>query len=92
MASKFWEDINFWNIDYADRFPNRFSLKSINELENRFFALCDYNLFISYPYYLKYYFAINAINNPVNEFIARAEIEKKLRESNYGDSSNYSVM
>ncbi len=60
LASKFWEDINFWNIDFAERFPGRFPLQSINELENRFFALCQYNLFISFPYYLKYYFAINA--------------------------------
>ena len=60
LASKFWEDINFWNIDYAEAL-NYYSLRSINRLECEFVAMCEYNLFVSAELYSKYYLAIKQI-------------------------------
>ena len=39
LASKFWEDINFWNIDYVDRL-SLYPLKAINTMEAEFLSLC----------------------------------------------------
>ena len=33
LASKFWEDINFWNVDYEDHL-NLYDLKAINRMES----------------------------------------------------------
>ena len=57
LASKFWEDINFWNVDYVDAI-NLYPLKSINRLESEFLSLCDFNLFVSAELYLQYYLAV----------------------------------
>jgi hypothetical protein len=50
LASKFWEDINFWNIDYVERL-NLYPLKSINRMESEFISLCDYNIYVSAELY-----------------------------------------
>jgi len=33
LASKFWEDINFWNVDYEEHL-NLYDLKAINRMES----------------------------------------------------------
>ena len=53
LASKFWEDINFWNIDYVERL-NLYPLKSINRMESEFISLCDYNIYVSAELYQAY--------------------------------------
>ena len=50
-ASKFWEDINFWNVDYVDGL-GMYPLKAINRMESEFLSLCDYNLFVSAELYI----------------------------------------
>ena len=40
LASKFWEDINFWNVDYVDALAI-YNLKSINRMESEFVSLCE---------------------------------------------------
>jgi len=65
LASKFWEDLNFWNIDYAEALPF-FPLKSINRLECEFLSLCGYNLFVDADKYYKYFNAVRHINK-INE-------------------------
>ena len=50
LASKFWEDVNFWNIDYVtalDLYP----LKAINRMESEFISLCEYNIYVSAELY-----------------------------------------
>ena len=64
LASKFWEDINFWNVDYVESLQI-YDLRSINRLESEFVSLCDYNLFVSAENYTKYYIAVREINNPL---------------------------
>ena len=64
LASKFWEDINFWNVDYVDAL-NLYNLKSINRMESEFVSLCEYNLFVSADLYAQYYLAVRELNNPL---------------------------
>lgn len=54
LASKFWEDICFWNADYSDTL-NFYPLKSINRMESEFISLCDYNIYVSAELYANYY-------------------------------------
>lgn len=53
LASKFWEDISFWNIDYVDRL-DLYPLKSINRMECEFLSLCNYNIYVSAELYSSY--------------------------------------
>ena len=53
LASKFWEDINFWNIDYVETLEI-FPLKSINRMESEFLSLCDYNIYVGAKLYASY--------------------------------------
>jgi Cyclin len=53
LASKFWEDINFWNVDYVDGL-DLYPLKSINRMESEFISLCDYNIYVSAEKYIMY--------------------------------------
>mmetsp|Transcript_45174 Transcript_45174/g.32990 ORF Transcript_45174/g.32990 Transcript_45174/m.32990 type:complete len:425 (-) Transcript_45174:221-1495(-) len=64
LASKFWEDINFWNVDYVEAL-DLYPLKAINQLENEFLSLCDYNLFVSAEMYTQYNMAVKELSNPV---------------------------
>ena len=66
MASKFWEDINFWNVDYVEA-VSHFPLLSINRLECEFMAMCNYELFVSAELYSKYYLAIKEYINPAQK-------------------------
>ena len=64
LASKFWEDINFWNVDYVDAL-GLYPLKSINRMESEFVSLCNYNLFVSADLYTQYYVAVREISNQI---------------------------
>ena len=57
LASKFWEDLNFWNVDFLG-VGQSYSLEGINQMESEFLALSKYNLFVSAGLYAKYYFAV----------------------------------
>ena len=55
LASKFWEDINFWNVDYVDQL-DLYSLVAVNRMESEFISLSDYNMYVSaekYDWYQK---------------------------------------
>jgi Cyclin, N-terminal domain len=54
LASKFWEDINFWNVDYVDHLENMYPLKAINRMESEFLSLCNYNIYVSAEKYIHY--------------------------------------
>ena len=65
LASKFWEDINFWNVDYVDGL-GLYPLKSINRMESEFVSLCEYNLFVSADLYTQYFLAVREISSQLN--------------------------
>lgn len=77
LASKFWEDICFWNIDYAESL-NFYPLKSINRMESEFISLCNYNIYVSAELYASYF------NNVKEQF---RKITKKVN----GDASEVSL-
>lgn len=54
LASKFWEDICFWNADYCQAL-NIYPLKSINRMESEFIGLCNYDIYVSAELYSQYY-------------------------------------
>jgi hypothetical protein len=53
LASKFWEDISYWNIDFVERM-DIYPLKSINRMESEFLSLCNYNIYVSAELYTQY--------------------------------------
>ena len=53
LASKFWEDINFWNIDYVEHLE-LYDLKATNRMESEFLSLCAYNIYVSMDTYKEY--------------------------------------
>ena len=57
LASKFWEDLNFWNVDFLG-VGQTYTLEGINQIESIFLSLWQYNLFVSAPLYARYYFAV----------------------------------
>ena len=64
LASKFWEDINFWNIDYVEQL-DLYPLKAINRMESEFISLCDYNIYVSAKMYARYQIQVRQLSNPV---------------------------
>jgi hypothetical protein len=63
LASKFWEDLNFWNVDFLG-VGQSYTLEGINLMESEFLGLCEYNLFVSASLYARYYFAVRDKFNP----------------------------
>jgi len=59
-ASKVWDDLASWNIEFAELFPI-IGLKEVNELEKLFLTKLDYQLFVSPSVYAKYYFALRQV-------------------------------
>lgn len=62
LASKFWEDVNYWNIDYEEHL-GLYPLKSINRMESEFLSLCDYNMYVSAELYANYQEKVRMITN-----------------------------
>ena len=53
LASKFWEDIIWYNVDFVEALQI-YSLRSINRMESEFLSLCDYNIYVSAEKYERY--------------------------------------
>ena len=53
LASKFWEDIIWYNVDFVDNLQI-YSLRSINRMESEFLSLCGYNIYVSAEMYEQY--------------------------------------
>ena len=60
VASKVWDDLSSWNVEFSDLFP-LLPLKSINNLERLFLDTLKYNLFVASSVYATYYFALRAL-------------------------------
>jgi len=72
LASKFWEDLNFWNVDFLG-VGQSYSLEGINQIESEFLALCEYNLFVSASLYARYYFAVR------EKFVSKEEHKERIK-------------
>ncbi len=92
LASKFWEDVNIWNIDYAESL-GIYSLVSTMKLESAFLGICKYNMFVNADLYAKYFFAIRRQSRQSDLFAsinihADAELKASLIQYTQGDSQN----
>ena len=65
LASKVWQDLSSWNIEFATIYP-RFPLNNINRLERTVLKLLRWDLYISASQYAKYYFALRSIGEQKN--------------------------
>lgn len=65
LASKFWEDVIWFNVDFVDNME-LYPLKSINRMESEFISLCDYNIYVSAEKYFQYQAEVYAISHPQN--------------------------
>jgi len=63
MASKVWDDLSMWNVDFSQASPDGivFSLKRINELELAVLSCLNYNVKVPASEYAKYYFLMRSM-------------------------------
>lgn len=89
MASKVWDDLSMWNIDFSNVSANTngldsFSLNRINELELALLKHLNFDVRVPASEYAKYYFLIRSMlirSNLVNEGeepLRKQEAFKKL--------------
>jgi len=77
MASKMWDDLSSWNIEFSELFPI-FTLKEINMLEKLFLQELNYNLFISGTEYARYYFALRGLRYTHEQKIPRHYLDFQI--------------
>lgn len=61
MASKVWDDLSMWNVDFSHVSSNLFDLKRVNELELAMLEAFDYVVKVSAGDYAKYYFQLRSL-------------------------------
>ena len=60
LASKVWDDLSMWNIDFSHVLPT-FTLKRINELELAILDALNYVVKVTAGEYAKYYFLLRSM-------------------------------
>ena len=65
LASKYWEDYYFWNVDFAETL-RLYPVHATNRLESTFLALCNYELYVSESLYERYYTKIIGDKPPIS--------------------------
>eukprot|EP01114_Cavostelium_apophysatum_P013242 TRINITY_DN3161_c0_g1_i2.p1 TRINITY_DN3161_c0_g1~~TRINITY_DN3161_c0_g1_i2.p1 ORF type:complete len:426 (-),score=86.93 TRINITY_DN3161_c0_g1_i2:92-1369(-) len=87
IATKVWEDESVWNVDFLDLFP-LLTLVDLNNLENRFMELLQFNVLIVGSEYAKYYFELRALSaeesfplEPLNKE-TQAKLEERAQKTN----------
>jgi len=78
LASKFWEDLCFWNADFSEEL-NFYPLKSINRMESEFISLCDYNIYVSAELYAQYYNNVRQQFKRVGNQITLNEVRQRAQ-------------
>jgi len=61
IATKVWEDESVWNVDFLDLFP-LLTLNDLNNTENKFLELLEFNVLILGSEYAKYYFELRGLS------------------------------
>jgi len=92
LATKVWEDESVWNVDFLDVFP-LLTIIDLNNLENRFLELLQFNVIITGSEYAKYYFELRALSQldsfplePLNRE-AQSKLEERSQRTNAKVSS-----
>jgi hypothetical protein len=61
MASKVWDDLSMWNVDFSNVFASSFNLRRINELEMAMLNALKYFVKVTAGEYAKYYFHLRSM-------------------------------
>jgi hypothetical protein len=61
MASKVWDDLSMWNVDFSNVFASSFNLRRINELEMAMLNALKYYVKVTAGEYAKYYFHLRSM-------------------------------
>jgi len=62
LASKIWEDVAVWNVDFLQVFPN-VDVSDLNRLEREYLGLLQFTVSLSASVYAKYYFDLRALSD-----------------------------
>lgn len=87
LASKVWEELAVWNVDFVDVFSN-LTVKDLNQLERQVLNGLQFNVTLKSSVYAKYYFEIrsfakrNAKNFPLKPLDKAGS--KRLEERSKG--------
>jgi hypothetical protein len=60
MASKVWDDLSMWNVDFSQVYPS-FDLARVNALELAMLEALKYVIRVSASEYAKYYFHLRSM-------------------------------
>ena len=60
MASKVWDDLSMWNVDFSN-VCSSFDLQRVNELEMAMLDIMSYRIKVSASEYAKYYFHLRSM-------------------------------
>lgn len=87
IATKVWEDESVWNVDFLDLFP-LLTLVDLNNLENRFMELLQFNVLIVGSEYAKYYFELRALSQQESFPLQPLNKETQLRLEERSQKTN----
>ncbi|KAJ5077558.1 cyclin-y [Anaeramoeba ignava] len=76
LASKVWDDLAVWNVDWTAMFP-QISIAEINELEHHFLEFVEYNVVVKASTYAKYYFEVRALSEQQKKLFPLEPLDKK---------------
>lgn len=65
LASKVWQDLATWNIEFAEVYP-QFGQEGVNAMESTFVNAMKFDLYIASSVYAKYNFALRALTEQSN--------------------------
>jgi len=86
IATKVWEDESVWNVDFLDVFP-MLTLNDLNNTENKFLELLQFNVLITGSEYAKYYFELRALSQengfPLEPLNKELQAKLEARSNSY---------
>jgi len=75
LASKVWEDLAVWNVDFITVFP-AVTVSDLNTLENNLLHLLKYDAGVTRQYYAQYYFALRDLAQENKRAFPLGELDK----------------
>lgn len=87
MASKVWDDLSMWNVDFSHVSSNLFDLKRVNELELAMLDIFGYVVKVSAGDYAKYYFQLRSLIARL-KFNAKSKTGLKVSDSLHVDAKD----
>jgi len=79
LASKVWEDLAVWNVDFIELFPN-ITVKDLNRLERFLLECIEFNVSIKMSEYVKTFFGLGEYGNIDRDSEARPLDEEALKK------------